>query len=104
MVHVDDVLRALRLAVEHPRASGEVYLATDGQVYTTREKLSWYVARWVRLCPVALCRRVLRAIAGVGGRYRPYARAFFLFQQYRRLKNCSDRHGTVRPRFSANSF
>lgn len=35
MVHVDDVVRALRLAGENPKANGEVYLVTDGRVYST---------------------------------------------------------------------
>lgn len=37
MVHVNDVVQALRLATELPRANGEVYLVTDGQTYSTRE-------------------------------------------------------------------
>lgn len=37
MVHVDDVVRALRLAGENPKANGEVYLVTDGRVYSTYE-------------------------------------------------------------------
>lgn len=35
MVHVDDVVQALRLAVENPKAKGEVYLVTDGRFYST---------------------------------------------------------------------
>lgn len=37
MVHVDDVVQALRLAVENPRANGEVYFVTDGRTYSTYE-------------------------------------------------------------------
>lgn len=34
MVHVDDVVQALCIAVERPKACGEVYLVTDGRAYS----------------------------------------------------------------------
>lgn len=37
MVHADDVVAALRLAMEHARAGGEIYLVTDGRAYSTRD-------------------------------------------------------------------
>lgn len=67
MVHVDDVVRALRLAAEHPRANGEVYLVTDGRTYSTREiyvlirrALGGAEPRW------AVPAGALRAIAWMG--------------------------------------
>lgn len=36
MVHVDDVVQALLLAAESPAASGQVYIVTDEQTYSTR--------------------------------------------------------------------
>lgn len=36
MVHVDDVTRALWLAADTPAASGQTYLVTDREVYSTR--------------------------------------------------------------------
>lgn len=39
MVHVDDVVQALLLVAAAPEAAGEVYIVTDGQVYSTREIL-----------------------------------------------------------------
>lgn len=79
MVHVDDVVQALRLAVENPKANGEIYLVTDGRAYSTREiyelmcrALGRAAPRWA--VPVG----ALRAIAGIGdavGRMR--GRPFF---------------------------
>ena len=37
MVHVADVVTAFFLAAEHPRAAGEVFIVTDGELYSTRE-------------------------------------------------------------------
>lgn len=37
LVHVDDVVLALRLVNAYPAASGQVYLVTDGRVYSTRD-------------------------------------------------------------------
>lgn len=36
MVHVDDVVRAAMLAGRHPRASGQVFIVSDGEAYSTR--------------------------------------------------------------------
>jgi UDP-glucose 4-epimerase len=36
MVHVDDVVRGVLLATEHPQAAGQIYIVTDGQTYSTR--------------------------------------------------------------------
>lgn len=67
MVHVDDVVQALRLAVESPRANGEIYLVTDGQIYSTNDihmlicgALGKTPSRWTM--PMGL----LRATAVVG--------------------------------------
>lgn len=67
MVHVDDVVQALRLAVENPRANGEVYLVTDGRAYSTyeicaliRRALGRAEPKWK--VPIG----VLRAAAGIG--------------------------------------
>ena len=67
MVHVDDVVRALRLAVENPGANGEVYLVTDGRAYSTyeicaliRRTLGRSEPKWN--VPIS----VLRAAAGIG--------------------------------------
>ncbi len=37
LVHVDDVVQALRLAAERAEANGRVYIVTDGQTYSTRQ-------------------------------------------------------------------
>lgn len=37
MVHVDDVIQALQLAAENPAASGQTYIVTDGQVYSSHQ-------------------------------------------------------------------
>ncbi len=37
MVHVDDVVRALLLAARRPEASGQTYIVTDDQTYSTRQ-------------------------------------------------------------------
>jgi nucleoside-diphosphate-sugar epimerase len=36
MVHVEDVVQALLLVAEKPAAGGQIYIVTDGQVYSTR--------------------------------------------------------------------
>jgi len=41
MVHVDDVVTAAILAAEKPQASGQTYIVTDGQVYSTRQMYEW---------------------------------------------------------------
>jgi len=37
LVHVDDAVQALLLAASVPQASGQTYIVTDGEVYSTRE-------------------------------------------------------------------
>ena len=37
MVHVDDLVRALLLVTDHKRANGEIFIATDGETYSSRE-------------------------------------------------------------------
>lgn len=78
MVHLDDVVQALRLAVGKPKANGEVYLVTDGRVYSThmicaliRHALGRAKPKWV--LPIG----ALKAVAGIGDaisrvRRRPY--------------------------------
>lgn len=78
MVHVEDVVRATQLLAVHPRASGQVYIVTDGEALSTRalydamrmalgrEPASWYVPKWV-----------LRAGAMVGDAVGGMARGAF---------------------------
>ena len=37
MIHVDDLVRALLLVSEEERANGEIFIATDGNPYSSRE-------------------------------------------------------------------
>lgn len=37
MVHVDNVIQALRLAAENSAAHGQTYIVTDGQIYSTHQ-------------------------------------------------------------------
>jgi len=37
MIHVDDLVRALLLVAEDKRANGEIFIATDGSPYSSRE-------------------------------------------------------------------
>lgn len=37
LVHVDDVVQALRLAAERGEANGQIYIVTDSEVYSTRQ-------------------------------------------------------------------
>lgn len=67
MVHVDDVIRALNVAVENPIANGKVYFVTDGRAYSTyeicaliRRALGRAEPNWN--VPIG----VLRAAAGIG--------------------------------------
>ncbi|MHB8348381.1 MAG: NAD-dependent epimerase/dehydratase family protein, partial [Acidiferrobacterales bacterium] len=41
MIHVDDVIQAALLAAQNPRASGQVYIVTDGKAYSTRQMYVW---------------------------------------------------------------
>jgi len=41
MIHVDDIAHAALLAADHPAAAGNVYIVTDGQVYSTRQIYVW---------------------------------------------------------------
>ncbi|MEI6414221.1 MAG: NAD-dependent epimerase/dehydratase family protein [Pseudomonadota bacterium] len=36
MIHVDDVVQALLLLAGHPQANGQVFIATDGEIYSTQ--------------------------------------------------------------------
>jgi nucleoside-diphosphate-sugar epimerase len=67
MVDVRDVVQALLLAAGNARASGQVYIVTDGYTYSTRQIYEWMAAalgrplsRWT--VPLA----VLRTAAKVG--------------------------------------
>jgi nucleoside-diphosphate-sugar epimerase len=67
MVHVDDVVRALLLLANDPKAHGQVYIVTDGRRYSTREICEWIVHALGKKVPgwsVPLW--VLRAGARVG--------------------------------------
>ena len=37
MIHVDDLVRAILLVVDDDRANGEIFIATDGAPYSSRE-------------------------------------------------------------------
>ena len=37
MIHVDDLVRALLLVADDSRANGEIYIATDGKLHSSRE-------------------------------------------------------------------
>jgi UDP-glucose 4-epimerase len=37
MIHVDDLVRAILLVAEDKRANGEIFIATDGTLYSSRE-------------------------------------------------------------------
>ncbi len=37
MIHVDDLVRAILLVAEDKRANGEIFIATDGTPYSSRE-------------------------------------------------------------------
>jgi len=37
MIHVDDLVRVLLLVAEDERANGEIFIATDGELYSSRE-------------------------------------------------------------------
>jgi UDP-glucose 4-epimerase len=37
MIHVDDLIRAIMLVVKDSKTSGEIYIATDGKCYSSRE-------------------------------------------------------------------
>ncbi len=67
MVHVDDVVQAALLAARNPHAAGQVYIVTDGRIYSTRQIYVWIcralgkaVPKWT--VPVWL----LRAAASAG--------------------------------------
>jgi nucleoside-diphosphate-sugar epimerase len=44
MVHVDDVVRAAMLALDHPGAAGRVFIVCDGRSYSTRMIYEWICA------------------------------------------------------------
>lgn len=53
MIHVDDLVRAILLVAEEDRAHGEIFIATDGKPYSSREiyiamcvALGKPIARW----------------------------------------------------------
>ena len=79
MVHVSDVVQAALLVAENPAADGQLYIVTDGQVYSTRDL-------YVKICqgldrripgwhlPLGLWRGLAKAgdlIGGIQG--RPFA-------------------------------
>lgn len=76
MVHVDDVIQALQLAMGNPDACGQTYIVTDGQTYSTHqiylsihEALGRAIPRWT--IPVVALRAAARlgdVIGGIRGR------------------------------------
>lgn len=80
MVHVDDVVRAAILAAEKPEAAGQIYIVTDGNVYSTRQIYDWIRAalgkspRTWRI-PMSLLTTLAKtgdAIGGIIGRRFPF--------------------------------
>jgi len=74
MLHVDDVIQALRLAAENSAAHGQTYIVTDGRVYSTYQiyvavckALGRLVPRWT--IPISLLRTMAR-IGDVIGKIR----------------------------------
>lgn len=67
MVHVDDVTRAICLALEHPKAANQRFLVTDGNAYSTRQILDWMRAAYglppIRMT-IPLCALRLLGLAG----------------------------------------
>jgi UDP-glucose 4-epimerase len=69
MVHIDDVVAALLLVASQPRAAGQTYIVTDGQVYSTREIYILMCEALGRDVPTwAVPPRLLRVLAGLGDR------------------------------------
>jgi hypothetical protein len=71
MLHVDDVIQALRLAAENSAAHGQTYIVTDGRVYSTRQiyvavhqALGRPAPRWT--IPIGLLRAAARMGDAVG--------------------------------------
>jgi nucleoside-diphosphate-sugar epimerase len=51
MVDVRDVVEAALLAAENPAATGNIYIVTDGQAYSTRQIYEWICAEVCRPAP-----------------------------------------------------
>jgi len=51
MVHLDDLVEALMLAVEREEANGRVFIVTDGQAYSTRQIYDWVCETMGRKAP-----------------------------------------------------
>jgi UDP-glucose 4-epimerase len=67
MVHVDDVVQAASLALESKRASGQIYIVTDGRVYSTRELYTLICRTLARpVPPWTVPAAVLRGLAKIG--------------------------------------
>ena len=52
MIHVDDLVRAILLIAEDKRANGEIFIATDGHLYSSREIYEVMCLLAGRLVPV----------------------------------------------------
>jgi UDP-glucose 4-epimerase len=52
MIHVDDLVRAILLITEDKRANGEIFIATDGHLYSSREIYEVMCLLAGRLIPV----------------------------------------------------
>ena len=86
MIHVDDLVQAILLAAEDGRANGEIFIATDGQDYSTRtiydaicQAVGRRVPRW------SVPKAVFSAAAYVGDRMER-----FPFDSYRQQKLLGD--------------
>lgn len=67
MVHVDDVVRAALLAAEKPEASGQVYIVSDSQGYSTRQIYDWIrTALGKKPMPWAIPLTLLKLLAKTG--------------------------------------
>ncbi len=51
MTHVDDVVQAALLVAEKSEATGQVYIVTDGQIYSTRQIYEWILEALERPVP-----------------------------------------------------
>lgn len=80
MVHVDDVVQAAILAAEKPEAAGQIYIVTDGNVYSTRQIYDWIRAALGKSpqnwrIPMSLLTTLAKtgdAIGGIIGRRFPF--------------------------------
>lgn len=67
MVHVDDLVQAAWLAAQNPQSSGQTYIVSDGQAYSTRQLYEWICAALNKqILPVTMPISVLKGLAKIG--------------------------------------